>query len=103
MVARKRYVIIDQPIGNNREKSLSDIERKASLVTANLENMLTGHARLIAKPLNNEELLQLIYTCLDYDNAQSVGEFIIGRASNSLDLSLGSESAQKLINQLQKK
>ncbi|MCU5288467.1 hypothetical protein [Bacillus paranthracis] len=102
MVARKRYVIIDQPIGSDREKSLNDIERKASLVTANLENMLTGHARLIAKPLNNEELLQLIYTCLDYDNAQSVGEFIIGRAHNSLDISLGSESAQKLINQLQK-
>ncbi|MGR5992628.1 hypothetical protein ACT7C6_32940 [Bacillus paranthracis] len=35
-----------------------------------VENMLTGYYKLSAQTLNNDELFRLMYTCIDYENAQ---------------------------------
>ncbi|MEB6550207.1 hypothetical protein MXL46_14015 [Heyndrickxia sporothermodurans] len=97
MVARKRYVIIDQPISSDREKSLQEIERKAALVETNINNMLRGYSKLNVKILQNDELLKLMYTCIDYDNAQALGEFIVSRANNKVSISLGEKTAKEII------
>lgn len=102
MVARKRYVILSQPITADREKSIQELERKAIIIKSQLENMLQGYSRLYVKELNNDELLKLMYTCLDYDNAQALGDYIVGRAQNKANISLGERSAKDIIEQLQK-
>ncbi len=102
MVARKRYIMIDQPISTDREKALSEIERKASLIKNNIENMLRGHGSLQATVLQNDELIKLMYTCLDYDNAQALGEYITSRAKNSMSLSMGELTAREVISSFEK-
>lgn len=102
MVARKRYIVIDHPIGNDREKALEEIERNATIILTKIENMLTGHSKLNAKILSNDELMSLLYTCLDYDNAQSLGEHIVDRANNKMDITLGETSARDIISQFEK-
>jgi hypothetical protein len=97
MVARKRYIIIDQPISSDREKSLQELERKATIIQSKIENMLVGHAKLSAKILQNDELLKLMYTCLDYDNALALGNYIVGRANNKVSISLGEKTAKEII------
>lgn len=102
MVTRKRYIIIDQPISSDREKSLDELERKIKIVKSNLENMLTGDTRLEAKVLQNDELIKLMYTSLDYDSAQALGDFIVGRAQNQVNISLGEQTAKRIIETYQK-
>ncbi|HZH61508.1 MAG TPA: hypothetical protein VEY70_18455 [Metabacillus sp.] len=97
MVSRKRYVVIDQPISSDREKSLEELERKVKVISASLENMIRGHERLNIKVLGNDELLKLMYTCLDYDNAQALGDYIVTRASNKVNISLGERTAREII------
>lgn len=102
MVARKRYMIIDQAISSDREKSLQELNKKAMIIQSQIENMLVGYSKLTAKELNNDELLKLLYTCLDYDNAQALGNYIVGRAKNKGNISLGERSAKEIIAQLEK-
>lgn len=101
MVSRKRYIMIDQAISSDREKSLQEVNRKAVIIQSQIENMLVGYSKLYATELNNDELLKLMYTCLDYDNAQALGDFIVGRAKNKANISLGERSAKELIEQLE--
>ncbi|WP_254179232.1 hypothetical protein [Cytobacillus oceanisediminis] len=102
MVTRKRYIIIDNPISSDREKSLEELERKVKILKANIENMLTGDSRLEAKILQNDDLLKLMYTTLDYDSAQALGNYIVGRAQNQVSISLGEHTARKIIDTYQK-
>ena len=70
MVSKARYVIVREKIGSNREKSLSSISRKAETLVAAFSNMLPEKHKLHAHTLNNEELFDLIYSAIDYENAQ---------------------------------
>lgn len=102
MVARKRYIILDQSISSDRDKTIEELDRKAAIIESKIENMLVGHSRLHAKTLNNDDLMKLLYTCLDYDNAQSLGDHIVGRASNKLDISLGENTAREIMSAFEK-
>lgn len=102
MVARKRYVIVDHPISSDREKSLAEVERKASLLEMNINGMLRGYSKLNATILKNDDLIKLIYTCLDYDNAQALGNHIVSRANNKANVSLGVTTAKEIIETYQK-
>lgn len=102
MVARKRYIIISQPIKGDREKALAEIERNANIVKLKIENMLMGHAKLNVTILHNDELLKLLYTCLDYENAQAQGEYIVTRANKKMDISLGVNSAKEVLEAFEK-
>jgi hypothetical protein len=102
MVARKRYVIIDHSISSDPEKALEELNRKSIIIKSQIENMLVGYSSLTAKELNNDELLKLMYTCLDYDNALALGDYIVGRAKNRSNISLGERSAKDIIEQLEK-
>jgi hypothetical protein len=102
MVARKRYVIVDQSISNDREKALAELERKTTILELNINNMLRGYSKLNVKVLQNDELIKLIYTCLDYDNAQALGNHIVSRANNKVNISLGVKTAQDIISSYQR-
>lgn len=102
MVSRKRYIIIDHPISNDREHSLREVERKALLVETNINNMLRGYSKLYAKPLLNDELLKLLYTCIDYNNSQALGGYIVSRAQNKSSISVGTNTAKDIIETYQK-
>lgn len=103
MVQREHYIIISKSIGSDREKTLNELEKIAMIIQAQIENMLSGSDKLQAKILQNDELIRLIYTCLDYDNAQSIGENIVGRAQNELDITLGEESAKEVLRKFEQK
>lgn len=102
MVSRKRYIVFDQKIGSDKEKALQELERKATLVRTSVHNMIMSGQKLEAKELNNDELIKLQYTCLDYDNSLSLGNYIINRANNKASISLGENSARDIVDQLQK-
>lgn len=102
MVARKRYLILSQPIKMDREKALGEIERLASIVQLKIENMLMGSAKLTAKILQNDDLIKLLYTCLDYDNAQAQGNYIVSRANKKTDITLGVNSAKEVLEAFEK-
>lgn len=103
MVQRKHYMIISKEIGSDREKTINELEKMAKIIQSQVENMLSGSNKLSAKILQNDELISLIYTCLDYENAQSLGEHIIGRVQNSLDITMGEETAKDVLKQFEKK
>ena len=97
MVSRKRYLIISEKIGSDRDKSLRELERKVNITRSSIENMLSGYFSLNARILNNEELLNLFYTCLNYDNAQAIGNFVMKRAENASSVSLGEKTAREIV------
>ncbi len=70
MVSKARYIIVREKIGSNREKSLNSITRKAETLVAAFSNMLPEKHKLHASTLDNEELFDLIYSAIDYENAQ---------------------------------
>ncbi len=102
MVSRKRYFIIDHPISSDREKSIDELDKKTRIIESKLENMLIGQLKLKTKTLDNAQLTKLIYTTLDYDSSLSVGEYIINRANNKINFSVGENTAKELINSLEK-
>jgi hypothetical protein len=102
MVSRKRYIIFDQKIGTDKEKALKDIEQKATIVKTSIQNMTMSGEKLTAKELNNDDLIKLQYTCLDYDNSLAIGNRIVQRANNKSGISLGEKSAREIVDQLQK-
>lgn len=97
MVSHSRYVIVSHPIGSDREKALEEVERKAKLVQTSINNMLSGSQHLQAKILKNDELIKLIYNCIDYDNAQALGDHIVNRSTNYSNISLGELTAKKIV------
>ncbi|MFS0783352.1 hypothetical protein [Bacillus sp. 1P06AnD] len=102
LVTRKRYVILRVKIGNDRDRALDDIDQKSKLLISKLESMVLDYTTLRINQLNNEQLSKLIYTCIDYDNAVAIGSYIGDRASNRSNVTVGEESAQQLIDTLQR-
>lgn len=69
MVSKESYIVIAEK--GTDERSLKEVNRKAQLIKGKIENMLQGRYTLKAKILENEELFQLLYTTIDYENAQA--------------------------------
>jgi len=91
MVTRKRYLIISVP---DKGDALDMIQMKANNIQFKLENMLSGYESLYAKTLKNDELTKLIYTCIDFENAQSQGRNIVDKVAHQSQIVLG-EFTQK--------
>lgn len=70
MVSKARYIIIHEKIGSNKEKALEKINQKAETMVSGLSNMLREKHKLNAIVLDNEKLFDLIYSAIDYENAQ---------------------------------
>lgn len=102
LVTRKRYVIISQKIGSDREKALDQIDQLSKLTISKLEGMTFDYASLSAKQLNNDELTKLMFTSVDYDSAVVLGDHILSRTSNKSSISVGQDTAHKLIETLTK-
>lgn len=103
LVARKNYIILTQPIKNkDLDKALLEIDNKSAILSQKLSNLVLDQQSLTVKQLNSEELTLLLHTTLDYDSAVSVGRHIIRRASSYSDVSMGEDSAKKLIESLQR-
>lgn len=52
------------------EESVKAINRKTMLIKGKLEDMLQGRLKLKVEVLDNEQLFQLIYSIVDYENSQ---------------------------------
>lgn len=102
LITRKRYVIFREKIGSNREKSLNEISTKGQMLKSKLENVTFAYTTLQVTELKNDDLIKLMFVCVDYDNAVSVGDEIIKRASDKADFSIGEVTAKNLIETLQK-
>ncbi|MEK6189802.1 MAG: hypothetical protein N2A99_02295 [Carnobacterium alterfunditum] len=102
LVTRKRYLVISEKIGSDRDKALDQIDQKSKLITSKVEGMTFSFSSLSVNQLNNDELTKLMFTCVDYDSAVAVGEHIVSRASNRSLLSVGEESAKQMIETLTK-
>lgn len=89
MVTRKRYMIISVP---NKGDALGNIEMKANHIQFKLESMLSGYESLNAKILKNDELIKLIYTCIDFENAQSQGNSIVDKVNSQSPIVLGEKT-----------
>lgn len=102
LVTRKRYMVISQKIGSDRDKALDQIDLNSKLIASKVEGMTFDFSSLSVKQLNNDELTKLMFTCVDYDSAVAVGDHIVSRASNRSLLSVGEESAKQMIDTLTK-
>lgn len=102
LISRRRYVVISEKIGSNREKALNEITTKGQMLKSKLENITFGYTTLPVTELKNDDLIKLMFVCVDYDNAVSVGEDIIKRATDKADFSIGEKTAKQLIETLQK-
>ncbi|UOR14084.1 TrsD [Halobacillus amylolyticus] len=93
MVTRKRYVSISVP---NKANAYDTIEMKANHIQFKLENMLSGYEKLTANILKNDDLIRLIYTCIDFENAQSQGEGIVKKAKSQSPVVVGKDTSKEL-------
>lgn len=100
LVTRKRYIVLSEKIGNDAEKALDKIDQKSNLIISKIENMTFDQTSLSIHQLNNDELLKLMHTCVDYDSAVAVSDHIVSMAQNRSSMSMGEESAQQLIDTL---
>lgn len=102
LVTRKRYIIISEKIRQDRDDALDKIDQNSTLLMNKIDAMTMGYTTLSIKQLNNDELTKLMYTCVDYDSAVAIGDYIVDRASNRSLISVGEESARRLLETLQK-
>lgn len=102
LVTRKRYAVISEKIGTDREKSLNEITTKAQMFIGKLSDVDFGYTNISVKELNNDELIKLMFTCVDYDSAISIGDNIVNRAVDKSQVSMGEVSAKELIETLQR-
>lgn len=93
MVTRKRYLSFSVPENDN---ALEKIELLANNIQFKLESMLSGSEKLQATILKNDDLVKLIYTCLDFENAQSQGSSITDKIESQTAIVLGENSKKQL-------
>ncbi len=94
MVSRNRYVILSRSFNNiNRKKMLEELERDTAVMVSQLESMQGGRFKLTARPLDNDELFNLIFTCIDYENAQVNFSF---KASMHSPVSVGERTSKEM-------
>lgn len=70
MVNKERYIIVSQKIGTNKNKAIEKVSLHAEQVRSSLQNTFSSKYEVEPKILNNDELFQYIYACIDYENAQ---------------------------------
>lgn len=93
MVTRKRYLTISV---SNNDDALDQIEVLANNIQFKLESMLSGSDKLKATILKNNELIKLVYTCIDFENAQSQGSGITNKAHSQTSIVLGNNSRKNI-------
>jgi len=93
MVTKKRYIILSVPDKND---ALDKIEMKTNDVQGKLNDMLPGHEKLQAKILKNDDLIKLMYTTIDFENAQSQGSEIVNKANTQSAVVLGDKTREQL-------
>ncbi|WP_081385913.1 hypothetical protein [Bacillus safensis] len=94
MVSKESYFIVSQD--GTSEQSLKELNRETQLIKGKLENMLQGRYSLKAKVLDNEELFKLLYTTIDYENAQANMDYG-GTYDFGLDLSLTEDEYKEMV------
>lgn len=82
MVNKARYIIVSVKIGSNKERAIEKVSFKAEQIRSSLENTFSRKYEIDPLILNNEQLFQYIYACIDYENAQ------IRQEANRKDISL---------------
>ncbi|MDI3236183.1 hypothetical protein QK289_14305 [Exiguobacterium antarcticum] len=102
LVTRKNYIVITQPIKNDRDKALELIDGTSKILISKLEGLIIDRSSLKVHQLNNEELTLLLHTCIDFDSSVSVGNHILKRTESYSEYSMGEDSAKKLIASLTK-
>lgn len=103
LVAKKRYFIISEKIGSDREKALDKITTTANMLKSKVENLeMGGYDSITANILDNEALTKLIFTTIDYDSSLSVGDMIAHRADTDIGVTFGEMTAKNIIEKLQK-
>lgn len=95
MVNKSRFVILSENIGTNKEKALQKLSNKTESMVSSIENMLDGKYSLSASVLNNEELFYLIYSSIDYENAQVKQNVNVNNILN-LPITLGQKSYENM-------
>lgn len=94
MVTRKRYLSVS--IKNNKNNALDELEMMTNNIQFKLENMLKASDKLRATILKNGDLVKLLYTCIDFENAQSQGSGITEKAQYQSSIVLGKSSKEEL-------
>ncbi|MDW5525018.1 hypothetical protein R6Z02_14775 [Carnobacterium maltaromaticum] len=69
IVTKTPYYIID--VDGTTPESLKEIDRKSQIIKGKIENMLQGRYQLSVSIVDNEELFNVIYSVIDYENAQA--------------------------------
>lgn len=92
MVTQKRYIVISKKFSEgSKERVLGELKDQADIMIQLIGNMLAGYYKLKAHTLNNDELFQLIYTCIDYENAQVNTTF----QASSFPMSIGEKTKEE--------
>ena len=91
MVSKSRYIIVSEKVGSNKNNTLDKLSIKAETMISSVTNMLTDKHKLKATILDNEELFSLIYSSIDYENAQIKQGFDLKRNFSS-PITMGEES-----------
>ncbi|MEI4617081.1 hypothetical protein [Bacillus cereus] len=92
MVTQKRYIVISKKFSEgSKEKVLQELKNQADVMRQLVENMLTGYYKLSAQTLNNDELFRLMYTCIDYENAQVNTSF----QASAFPMSIGEQTKRE--------
>jgi len=102
LVTRKNYIVITQPIKNDRDKALELIDGTSKILISKLEGLIIDRSSLKVHQLNNQELTTLLHTCIDFDSSVSVGSHILKRTESYSEYSMGEDSAKKLVATLTK-
>ncbi|PJH64362.1 hypothetical protein, partial [Salmonella enterica] len=93
MVTKKRYIILSV---SDKKDAIDKIEMKTNDVQGKLNDMLPGHEKLQAKILKNDDLIKLMYTTIDFENAQSQGSEIVNKANTQSAVVLGDKTREQL-------
>ena len=102
MVSKGRYVILREKVGGDKNKSLDKINQKSEMLVSEITNMLSEKHRLNANILNNEELFDLIYSAIDYENAQISQSMRNENKKILTAITLGRSSYETLIDEIKK-
>lgn len=105
MVSKARYIILREKIGSNKDKSLEKINNKAEILVSEISNMMKEKHKIYVEVLDNEQLFDLIYSAIDYENAQiNQGQATVKKEYQSLfsSITLGRNSYESILEDIEK-
>lgn len=70
MVNKARYIIVSVKVGTSKDKAIEKVSLKAEQMRSSLENSFSRKYEIDPIVLNNDQLFQYVYACIDYENAQ---------------------------------